>query len=123
MADITIHCKVWLAKDGQMVFGRGRLELLQGIMQHGSLAETARHLGMSYRAAWGRLRASELRLGAKLTEKVPAAGGGQRLVLTPLGQALVADFLALERELAAFLAVRQQAFNQTLTGAPHAYGA
>lgn len=114
MAGITIQCKIWLEKEGQIFFGRGRLELLQGIMTYGSLAETARHLGMSYRAAWGRLKSSETRLGQKLTEKVPAAGRGQRLVLTPLGQAMVADFLALEEQLTQFLGPLQENLNRKL---------
>lgn len=112
MAGITIQCKVWLEKDGEVFFGRGRLELLQGIAAYGSLAEAARHLGMSYRAAWGRLKTSESRLGRKLTEKIPAAGRGQRLVLTPLGQTLVADFLALEAQLAKFLGTYQETFDR-----------
>lgn len=114
MAEVRIQCKIWLEKDGQIFFGRGRLELLQGIMTYGSLAETARHLGMSYRAAWGRLKTSESRLGRKLTVKVPAAGRGQRLVLTPLGEALVADFLDLEAQLARFLAGQQEMLNRKL---------
>jgi molybdate transport system regulatory protein len=117
MAGITIHCKIWLEKDGQVFFGRGRLELLQGIMAYGSLAETARHLGMSYRAAWGRLKTSESRLGKKLTEKVPAVGRGQRLVLTPFGQALVADFLAIEARLQQVLQQQQEILDRKLTSA------
>ncbi|MGQ9919784.1 MAG: winged helix-turn-helix domain-containing protein [Desulfobacca sp.] len=114
MAGITIQCKIWLEKNGEVFFGRGRLRLLQGIATYGSLAEAARHLGMSYRAAWGRLKTSETRLGRKLTEKVPAAGRGQRLVLTPLGHALVADFLALEDRLAQFLVTQQQTLDDKL---------
>ncbi len=114
MAGVTIQCKIWLEKDGEIFFGRGRLELLQGIATYGSLAEAARHLGMSYRAAWGRLKTSESRLGRRLTRKVAAAGRGQRLVLTPLGQALVAEFLALEAQLAQFLVAYQQTLNHTL---------
>jgi molybdate transport system regulatory protein len=115
MAGITIQCKLWLERDGQIFFGRGRLELLQGIMAYGSLAETARHLGMSYRAAWGRLKTSESRLGLKLTEKIPARGRGQRLVLTPLGQALVADFLAIQQQVGQFLRQHEQTLNQKLS--------
>lgn len=114
MANITIQCKIWLELDGTMFFGRGRLEILRGIMEYGSLAETARHLNMSYRAAWGRLKSSESRLGQKLTEKIPAAGRGQHLVLTPLGRALVAEFQSLEEQVAQFLAVQQRDWNQKL---------
>jgi molybdate transport system regulatory protein len=107
MSSIQIHCKIWLERDGEVLFGQGRLELLRGIREYGSLAETARHLGMSYRAAWGRLKSSEDRLGHKLAEKVPAAGRGQKLILTPLAESLIQDFLELEQQVTYFLEKHQ----------------
>ena len=107
MSSIQIHCKIWLERDGEVLFGQGRLELLRGIREYGSLAETARHLGMSYRAAWGRLKSSEDRLGHKLAEKVPAAGRGQKLILTPLAESLIQDFLELEQQITDFIEKHQ----------------
>jgi molybdate transport system regulatory protein len=107
MSGIQIHCKIWLERDGEVLFGQGRLELLRGIREYGSLAETARHLGMSYRAAWGRLKSSEDRLGHKLAEKVPAAGRGQKLILTPLAESLIQDFLELEQQVIDFIEKHQ----------------
>lgn len=114
MTGVEIHCKVWLEKEGKVIFGPGRLELLKGIQGYGSLAETARHLGMSYRAAWGRLRSSEERLGQKLVQKVAGRGRGQRLVLTPLSLHLLAAFEELEQDLAQFLAEREAQFRERL---------
>ncbi len=108
MSGIQIHCKIWLERDGEVLFGQGRLELLQGIREYGSLAETARHLGMSYRAAWGRLKSSENRLGHKLAEKVPAEGRGQKLILTPLAESLIGDFLELEQQITNFIGDHQE---------------
>jgi molybdate transport system regulatory protein len=114
MAAIQIHCKIWLERDGEVLFGQGRLELLRGIREYGSLAETARHLGMSYRAAWGRLKSSENRLGHKLAEKVPAEGRGQKLILTPLAESLIGDFLELEQQISVFIAEHQNNIIQHL---------
>jgi molybdate transport system regulatory protein len=114
MGDIRIHCKIWLERDEEVLFGRGRLELLRGIRDYGSLAETARHLGMSYRAAWGRLKSSETRLGHKLAEKVPAEGRGQKLILTPLAEALIDDFLELENLITDFINNHQKKIIQHL---------
>jgi molybdate transport system regulatory protein len=111
---LEIHFKIWLEKDGEVLFGRGRYELLKGIMEYGSLAETARHLGMSYRAAWGRLKSSQDRLGLKLVEKIPSAGRGQKLTLTPLSMQLLESFADLEREVAAFIDERKIKFNQVV---------
>lgn len=119
---MELHGKVWLEKNGDVLFGRGRYLLLRGIQEYGSLAETARHLGMSYRAAWGRLRSSEDRLGVKLVERTPGPGRGQSLRLTPVSRELIRLFDDLEAEFDALL----QRYAQTIacrlegTDTPHA---
>ena len=50
----------------------------------GSLRKAAESLGMSYRAAWGKLRATEDAVGELLVETVGAKRGGYRL--TPAGR-------------------------------------
>ncbi|AEB10412.1 winged helix-turn-helix domain-containing protein [Desulfobacca acetoxidans] len=114
MSDIQIHYKVWLEQDGEVLFGRGRVELLRGILEYGSLAETARKMGMSYRAAWGRLKSSEKRLGRHLVEKVPAEGRGQKLILTPLARLFIEEFLSLEQDMAVFCEEHKGSFLRLL---------
>jgi len=60
--------KIWLERDGRIIFGPGRDGLLKAIEEYHSLSAAAKKLKMSYRAAWGRIKASEERLGMKLVE-------------------------------------------------------
>jgi len=55
---------------------------------------------MSYRAVWGRIKATEERLGQPLLVRNigGAAGGGSRL--TPFAESLVGRFQQLHREVA-----------------------
>ncbi|SJZ88552.1 winged helix-turn-helix domain-containing protein [Selenihalanaerobacter shriftii] len=69
--------KLWLEVDDEIVFGIGRLILLEKIDRLGSINKAANELNMSYRAAWGKIKASEERLGFKLVEtKVGGSKGG-----------------------------------------------
>jgi molybdate transport system regulatory protein len=80
--------KLWLAgDDDSSSFGQGRWQLLQAIEREGSLRAAAASLEISYRKAWGDLKASEAALGVKLIEarRGGAAGGDTRL--TPEGRA------------------------------------
>ena len=97
---MEIKYKIWLEKDGKVVFGHGREELFLAIEEYRSLNAAAKKLGMSYRAAWGRLRASEARLGIKLVE---SDGAGKAMTLTPLAKALLEKFIHLEKESQAYL--------------------
>lgn len=74
-----------------MVFGRGRFLMLEAIGRLGSLHAAAKDLGMSYRAIWCRIKASEERLGRPL---VVRAGRGSRL--TNFAQRLMKQFKKLQ---------------------------
>ena len=85
--------KVWIEDaDGNVVFGMGRLRILKAIKLHGSIHAAAKELNIGYRAVWGRIQATESRLGEKLLEKTKggAAGGGSQL--TPLAESIIEQF-------------------------------
>ena len=86
---MKIQFKVWLEKDNRVLFGEGRNQLLQAIEDYGSLAQAAKKMNMSYRAAWGRLKASQDRLGFLLAEKDIEQGKKGGLRLTPEGKDLL----------------------------------
>ncbi len=73
-------CKVWLEKEGA-VFGEGLYDLLSRIERTGSIAAAASEMGMSYRAAWGKIKVAEKRWRVKLvfTRVGGDAGGGTSL--------------------------------------------
>lgn len=73
-------CKVWLEKDGA-VFGEGLYNLLLRIERTGSIAGAASEMGMSYRAAWGKIRVAEKRWNVRLvsTRVGGETGGGTGL--------------------------------------------
>lgn len=86
----VIRLHLWLERSGGTLFGMGRLQLLERIESCGSLKAAAEELGMSYRAAWGKVKASEEALGIALVEKVGGNKSGCRL--TPEGVALAGAF-------------------------------
>ena len=98
---MKISFKVWLEEEDHRVrFGEGRRQLLQAIADQGSLAQAAKKMHMSYRAAWGRLKASEDRLGYPLAEKDTTLGKRGGLRLTAQGKTLLEKFNAIHQTLA-----------------------
>lgn len=85
----TLRLHLWLETDRGMLLGLGRAMLLAKVAELGSLNKAAKAMNMSYRAAWGRLKAAETLFGRPLTEK----GEGRNLSLTPEAQELVRIFL------------------------------
>ena len=99
---MRIHTKIWVENDdGKLLVGEGRLKILHAILKTGSLSAAARELERSYRAVWGKVRATEDRLGVKLVEGV--AGGARH------GGAVLTD------EAVEFIR-RFEEFSETATG-------
>ena len=66
-AKIRLH--LWIETDRGMIFGIGRAQMLENIEKCGSLQKAAKKRGISYRAAWGRIKKTEEVLGRKLLSK------------------------------------------------------
>lgn len=82
--------KIWIEKDGNTVFGLGIYNLLNLVAETGSLHKAAQELKMSYRAAWGKVRDYEEKLGVDLLEKGRHGRVGAHL--TPEGKQIVVSF-------------------------------
>ena len=81
---------LWLENEKGVLFGLGRHRLLECIRSGLSLKAAADHLGMSYRAAWGKIKQTEKVLGITLIEKKGGNRSGYKL--TPAGEMLTTRF-------------------------------
>ena len=99
----VLRVHLWLESEGGMLFGLGRAQLLEMVALHGSLNQAAKVLGMSYRAAWGRIKRTEQALGQPLLAK---ASGRKGYELTPLAKELVRDFAIWHHEVEEFALAR-----------------
>ncbi len=96
-----IRSKIWFEDNSrEVVFGLGRLKMLEAIERQGSIQAAAKELKMSYRALWGRIRATEKRMGRQLlTRNIGGvSGGGSQL--TPFAKILLENFRDIHRRVA-----------------------
>jgi len=103
---------VWLEnRVGQLLFGEGRLQILEAIAAHGSLTAAAEALGMSYRGLWAKLRHSERRLGFALVETHAGRGPQSGTTLTPAARQVMELFRHLHEQTEATLAATFRKFS------------
>ncbi len=96
---LAVRSKIWIVDgEGKVVFGTGRMKILEAVGRTGSLLAAAKELKMSYRAVWGRIKATEERLGRPLLVRNigGAAGGGSQL--TEIAILLMERFESLQQE-------------------------
>lgn len=85
--------KIWITdQSNQVLFGMGRIKILEAIEQHGSINAAAKALKMSYRGVWGKINATEERLGKTLVKRKTGGAKGGGTSLTPFAQELIAEF-------------------------------
>lgn len=102
----VLRVHLWLESKGGMLFGLGRVQLLELVERLGSLNQAAKALGMSYRAAWGRIKRTEEALGEPLLAK---ASGRKGYELTPLAASLLKDFALWHQEVEDYALERAKA--------------
>ena len=93
---MELRFKIWLAEDteagGDGFLGEGRFQLLFAIDRAGSLRKAAEQLGISYRKAWGDIRAAEAHLGFELVNRHRGGNSGGSSVLTERARQLLQAF-------------------------------
>jgi molybdate transport system regulatory protein len=94
---MQIRSKLWIEVEGQPVFGRGRRFLLQAIDRYGSINQAAKEVNISYRKAWGYIKAMEERLGIKLIERQTGGKDGGGAVLTDEAREFLEKYELLEQ--------------------------
>lgn len=97
MQEKSVKYKIWLEKNGEMLFGSGGAVLLEQVDACGSLSGASKELGMSYRRAWGRLKKLEESLGEDLVIKVGGNKKGYRL--TETGRRFITSYREAEQKM------------------------
>jgi molybdate transport system regulatory protein len=106
---MKIKSKIWFEAHGLTIFGPGLNIFFKQIDECHSLNSAVKKLKISYRLAWGKIKAAEERLGIQLVEVNP---GEKKMHLTKDARELLAIFDGLEKEITPIL---QKAENKIAT--------
>ncbi|GBE01748.1 molybdenum-pterin-binding protein MopA [bacterium BMS3Bbin06] len=93
---MEIRSKLWIEIDGEPVFGRGRMFLLEAIDKYGSINQAAKQINISYRKAWSYIGTMEDRLGIKLVERHAGGKHGGGAVLTDEAKEFITRYRMME---------------------------
>jgi molybdate transport system regulatory protein len=90
------HLKLRIRFGGADMIGWGKADLLDRIAATGSIAAAARDLGMSYKRAWSLIETLNAMFDAPLVVSTRGGKGTGGAVLTERGQAVLAEYRAVE---------------------------
>lgn len=105
---VEVKAKLWLEKNGKIILGKGRAELLRHIRDCGSLTKAAKSMGMSYSHAWSEVREISKALGNSVIETTRGGKRGGSSVLTSAGLNILNKFEEEIEKLDSHLASRNR---------------
>lgn len=80
---------------GDLAFGPGKADLLEGVATEGSISAAARKMGMSYKRAWSLVEEMNAAFAEPLVDSTRGGAHGGGAHLTVAGQAVLAEYRAL----------------------------
>jgi molybdate transport system regulatory protein len=89
-----IRPRIYLGSE--LILGPGKIALLKGVRDTGSISAAARQLGMDYKRAWYLLDTLNQGFHQPVVETVQGGRGGGSTRLTALGETLIASYDAIE---------------------------
>ena len=96
-APVRLRARLRLQAGADIHLGPGRVDLLEGIAQTGSIAEAGRRLGMSYQRAWSLVKAMNDAFSTPLVDKQRGGSAGGGAALTELGTAVLQAYRLAEQ--------------------------
>ena len=94
----TLSIRLDLASGARI--GPGKVMVLEEIARSGSISAAGRALKMSYRRTWELVEELNRTLGNPVVQTAAGGSGGGGAVLTPVGQAIVTTYRAVEMDTA-----------------------
>lgn len=92
----TFEVRLRLVIDKEVGIGPGKIGLLEGIKQTGSIAAAGRQLDMSYKRAWYLVEAMNAHFDRPLVEASKGGKSGGGATLTQLGEDVLSAFREME---------------------------
>ncbi len=110
--------RVRLLYGAEIPLGPGKADLLEAIIDTGSISAAARRMSMSYRSAWLLVDTMNRCFEQPLVTAATGGSGGGRAQVTELGEAVLKRYRGMERKALRAVAADVAAFAGLLTRQP-----
>ena len=100
---LHVRTKTWIENDQkELLFGKGKTEILELIEQEGSIAKAAEKMGLNYKKAWSHVKILRENIADELVVPQKGGGGSGGTALTPKAGELIEKYRQLQQEINAF---------------------
>ena len=95
---IQVKTKTWIENDKQeLLFGKGKTEILELIAREGSIARAAELMGLNYKKAWSHIKILQNNISDELVIVQKGVNGGTSL--TPKAEEMIRNYRKLQEDI------------------------
>ena len=100
---LYVKTKTWIENDaGELLFGKGKTEVLDLIEQTGSISGAAEKIGMNYKKAWNHVQILQHNIKETLVETQKGGGEKGGTTLTPEAHRLMEAYRQLQKDIESY---------------------
>ena len=100
---LYLKTKTWIENEKkELLFGKGKTEILQEIKRTGSISKAAQNLGMNYKKAWSHIKLLQSNLDDTLVITQKGGGADSGTTLTPLANEYIDKYRQLQKDIEEF---------------------
>jgi molybdate transport system regulatory protein len=111
----NIKSAIRLIHNDLIAIGPGKADLLEAILQNGSISAAAKSMQMSYKRAWDLVTIMNTAFKAPLVATATGGSHGGGATLTALGQQVLQEYRTLQQKAERFIAAESGALTKLLT--------
>jgi molybdate transport system regulatory protein len=115
-ASLTLHVFPWIETPAGRFLGKGRVQLLDKIIEHGSISKAAKEMGMTYKKAWDLINSMNSQSAKPLVLTQTGGGGGGGAVVTEEGRLAISLYKGMKQRLEAFLQEENERLRAAMLG-------
>ncbi len=102
-SSLCIKTKIWIENDhNELLFGKGKTEILEMIEQEGSIAKAAEKMGLNYKKAWTHIKILQDNIADELVVSNKGRGRSGGTTLTPKAKELIENYKKLQRDIESY---------------------
>lgn len=100
---LKVKTKTWIEDGkGELLFGKGKTEVLELIDKTGSISGASKELGMNYKKTWNHIKILERNLDDVMVESKQGGSGSGGSTLTPIAKETIKKYKQLQNEIEEF---------------------
>ncbi len=97
---LHIKTKTWIENhEGELLFGKGKTEILELIETEGSISKAAEVIGMNYKKAWTHIKILQKNINDTMVQTKQGGGEDAGTTLTPVAREFIKNYRQLQADI------------------------